>query len=110
MPWNSFGLMTMPQVAEALGVRIDVPFKELTEKERGIIFHGPEIKKMIPYHAKNGKIFELNYLYYNANVAAKNSLEGATSDKGLERLRALLPKHLVTIVTAHELMPKRAKL
>lgn len=90
LPWNSFGLMAMPQVAEAMGVRIDVPFKELTKKERDIIFNGPEIKKMIPYHSKNGKVFELNCLYYNANVAAQNSLNGVTSDKGLERLRAFI--------------------
>lgn len=38
----------------SMGVRTDVPFSELTEQEREIVFHGPAEKKHIFYIPKNG--------------------------------------------------------
>ena len=90
LPWKLFGLVAMPKVAFELGVRINVPFKELTEKERKIVFYGEETKKVIVWHSKNGKVFELNCVYINAHRAADNALNNATSEKGLDKIKKFL--------------------
>ena len=90
LPWKLFGLIAMPKTVAELGVRIDVPFSELTEEERHIVFAGEETKKMIVWHSKNGKVFELNCTYYNAHRAAENALHNAESEKGLDKIRKFL--------------------
>ena len=44
-PWNSLMWSLMTDVCRAMGVRTDVPFNQLTDKERDIVFHGPAEKK-----------------------------------------------------------------
>ena len=53
-PWNSLMWSLMTDVCRAMGVRTDVPFSQLTQKERDIVFHGPAEKKHIFYRPKNG--------------------------------------------------------
>lgn len=90
LPWKLFGLVAMPKTVAELGVRIDVPFKDLTEKERRIVFEGEETKKMIVWHSKNGKVFELNCTYINAHRAASDALKNATSEKGLDKIKKFI--------------------
>lgn len=90
LPWKLFGLIAMPKTVAELGVRIDVPFSELTKEERRIVFEGKETKKMIVWHSKNGKVFELNCTYFNAHRAAENALHNAESEKGLDKIRKFL--------------------
>ena len=90
LPWKLFGLIAMPKTVAELGVRIDVPFSELTKEERRIVFEGEETKKMIVWHSKNGKIFELNCTYFNAHRAAENALHNAETEKGLDKIRKFL--------------------
>ena len=52
-PWNSLMWSLMTDVCREMGVRTDVPFRDLTEREKEIVFHGPAEKKHIFYHAKN---------------------------------------------------------
>ncbi|MFG3340670.1 excinuclease ABC subunit UvrA [Glycomyces sp. NPDC048151] len=85
-PWKMFGLVVMPKVASELGVRTDVPFKELSKKEREIVFDGPETKRLILYPSRNGKLFELNASYRNARQAVREALKNATTAKGLDRI------------------------
>ena len=49
-PWNSLMWSLMTDICREMGVRTDVPFRELTEKEKDIVFHGPAEKKHIFYH------------------------------------------------------------
>ena len=56
--WNMFGISWMYHVAGELGVRVDVPFKDLTEKEKDIVYNGPSVKRYINIPSKNGKLFE----------------------------------------------------
>ena len=51
-PWNSLMWSLMTDVCREMGVRTDVPFRELTEKERDIVFSGPAEKKHIFYKPK----------------------------------------------------------
>lgn len=90
VPWQMFGLAAVPKVAAELGVRTDVPFSELTKKERAIVFDGPSVKRVILYPAKNGKLFELNASYRNARQAVEEALKKATTKKGLDRVDRFL--------------------
>ena len=51
-PWNSLMWSLMTDVCRAMGVRTDVPFSELTEREKDIVYNGPAEKKHIFYKAK----------------------------------------------------------
>ena len=40
-PWNSLMWSLMTDVCRAMGVRTDVPFCDLTDREKEIVYHGP---------------------------------------------------------------------
>ncbi|MCM1487027.1 MAG: excinuclease ABC subunit UvrA [Firmicutes bacterium] len=84
--WNMFGISWMYRVAGELGVRIDVPFSELTEEEKRIVYEGEEVKKYIVIPSKNGKMFDLNCTYRNAHKAVEEALHKAETEKGIERI------------------------
>ncbi len=85
-PWGMFGLVANPKVVAEMGVRTTVPFAELTEHERKIVFAGPEEKLSILYPSKNGKLFELNVTYRNAHQSVVEALKKAETEKGLGRI------------------------
>ena len=89
-PWAMFGLAANPQTVAAMGVRTDVPFSQLTGKERDIVFHGPSEQRQILYPAKNGKLFDLKVTYRNANLAVEEALKKADTEKGLNRIERFL--------------------
>ncbi|GAB3740302.1 excinuclease ABC subunit A [Microlunatus parietis] len=95
-PWSMFGLTVMPQVVAEFGVRTDVPFRDLTDTERDIVFHGPEEKRQITVPSKNGKLFELNFTYRNARLAVQEALHNATSEKGLARVNRFVSAQTCT--------------
>lgn len=92
-PWRMFGLSVMPQVAAALGVRIDVPYAELTPQEQEIVLDGPAEKREIEVPSKTGKLFELNFTYRSARQAVREALKNATSEKGLVRVQRFITAH-----------------
>ncbi len=90
-PWGSLMWDLMKQVCAAMGVRTDVPFRDLTEDERRIVFEGPAEKRHILYKAKNGDDFaELDFTYYNAVYTVENALSKAKDEKGLARVARYL--------------------
>ena len=88
--WNQFGISWMYHVAGELGVRLDVPFKDLSEKEKDIVYNGPAVKKYINIPSKNGKLFELNAEYRNAHRAIEEALKNAKTEKGLTKINKFL--------------------
>ena len=91
LPWGSLMWDLMKQVAGAMGVRTDVPFKDLTPKERDIVFNGPAVKKHILYKPKKGNDFaELDFTYFNAVYTVENALAKAKDEKGLKRVARFL--------------------
>ena len=91
LPWGSLMWDLMKQVAGAMGVRTDVPFKDLTPKERDIVFNGPAVKKHILYKPKKGDDFaELDFTYFNAVYTVENALAKAKDEKGLKRVTRFL--------------------
>ena len=90
-PWNTLMWSLMTDVCREMGVRTDVPFKELTEKEKDIVFHGPAEKKHIFYHAKNSnQSGDLDFTYFNAVYTVENALSKVKDEKGMKRVEKFL--------------------
>ncbi len=90
-PWNSLMWSLMTDVCRAMGVRTDVPFCELTEREKEIVYHGPAEKKHILYKAKkSNQAGELNFTYYNAVYTVENALAKVKDDTGMKRIEKFL--------------------
>lgn len=90
-PWNSLMWSLMTDVCRAMGVRTDVPFRELTPEERNIVFHGPAVKKHILYKSKNSDVAgELDFTYYNAVYTVENALAKVKDDQGMKRVEKFL--------------------
>ena len=88
--WNQFGISWMYHVAGELGVRLDVPFKDLTDEEKDIVYNGPAVKKYINIPSKNGKLYELNAEYRNAHRAIEEALKNVKTEKGLTKINKFL--------------------
>ena len=94
-PWNSLMWSLMTDVCREMGVRTDVPFNQLTEKERDIVFNGPAEKKTILYKAKKSQTAaELDFTYYNAVYTVENALSKVTDEKGMKRVEKFLKSEL----------------
>ena len=90
-PWNSLMWSLMTDVCRAMGVRTDVPFRELTPEEREIVFHGPAVKKHILYKSKNSDVAgELDFTYYNAVYTVENALAKVKDEQGMKRVEKFL--------------------
>ncbi len=90
-PWNTLMWSLMTDVCREMGVRTDVPFCELTEKEKDIVFNGPAVKKHIFYHPKNSnQAGELDFTYYNAVYTVENALAKVKDEKGMKRVEKFL--------------------
>ncbi len=94
-PWNSLMWSLMTDICREMGVRTDVPFRELTEREKEIVFHGPAEKKHIFYHNKNtGQAGDLDFTYYNAVYTVENALAKVKDEKGMKRVEKFLKEDI----------------
>ncbi|MEI3147242.1 MAG: hypothetical protein V8T10_04550 [Merdibacter sp.] len=90
-PWNSLMWSLMTDVCRAMGVRTDVPFRELTDAEKEIVYNGPAEKKHIFYHSKNtNQAGELDFTYYNAVYTVENALAKVKDEQGMKRVERFL--------------------
>ena len=92
LPWNSGGRRLSMYAAGELGVRLDVPYKSLTERERDIVLHGPPVQRQVTLHSgRNERTVRLSVNYDNAVAAVERSLR---SDN--ERTRRLVQRFVIT--------------
>ena len=92
-PWNSLMWSLMTDVCREMGVRTNVPFKDLTEKEKEIVYDGPMEKKHIFYVPKNkssAAVGALNMTYYSATATVLNALNKVKDEKGMKRVEKFL--------------------
>ncbi|MGN9173737.1 excinuclease ABC subunit UvrA [Lachnospiraceae bacterium HCP1S3_A8] len=92
-PWNSLMWSLMTDVCREIGVRTNVPFKDLTEKEKEIVYDGPMEKKHIFYVPKNkssAAVGDLNMTYYSATATVLNALNKVKDEKGMKRVEKFL--------------------
>ena len=94
-PWNSLMWALMTDVCRAMGVRTDVPFRDLTDREKEIVYDGPAVKKHILYHAKNSNdVAELDFTYYSAVRTVENALAKVKDEKGMKRVEKFLKEDI----------------
>ena len=96
-PWNSLMWSLMTDICREMGVRTDVPFRELTEREKEIVFHGPAEKKHILYRPKksdSNDFAELDFTYFNAVYTVENALAKVKDEKGMKRVEKFLKEDI----------------
>ena len=96
-PWNSLMWSLMTDICREMGVRTDVPFRELTEQEKEIVFHGPAEKKHILYRPKksdSNDFAELDFTYFNAIYTVENALAKVKDEKGMKRVEKFLKEDI----------------
>ena len=91
LPWQTLMWSLMKEIAEKMGVRTNVPFRELTPEERDMVFHGPAKKVHLLYqNSKTGAAGEMDFTYFNAVYTVKNALAKVTDEKGMKRVERFL--------------------
>ena len=94
-PWNSLMWSLMTDVCRAMGVRTDVPFRELTDEEKDIVYNGPAVKKHIFFKSKTtNEAGELDFTYYNATYTVENALAKVKDEKGMKRVEKFLKEDI----------------
>ena len=92
-PWNSLMWSLMADVCRAMGVRTDVPFRDLTDEEKEIVYDGPMVKKHIFYRPKSKESVsagEMDFTYYSATATVLNALNKVKDEKGMKRVEKFL--------------------
>ena len=91
LPWQTLMWSLMKDIAREIGVRTDVPFRELTDKERELVFHGPAVKHhMIYQNQTSGASGEMDFTYFNATYTVENALSKVKDEKGMKRVEKFL--------------------
>ena len=94
-PWKSLMWSLMTDICREMGVRTDVPFRDLTAREKDIVFHGPAEKKHIFYHNKNAnQAGELDFTYFNAVYTVENALSKVKDENGMKRVEKFLKEDI----------------
>ena len=94
-PWNSLMWSLMTDVCREMGVRTDIPFRDLTEQEKDIVYHGPAVKKHLFYKSKNTEnAGELDFTYFNAVYTVENALAKVKDEKGMKRVEKFLKEDI----------------
>ena len=94
-PWKSLMWSLMTDVCRAMGVRTHVPFRDLTDEEKHIVYDGPAVKKHIFYHPKGSNdAAELDFTYFSAVYTVENALSKVKDEKGMKRVERFLKEDL----------------
>lgn len=95
LPWKTLMWSLMTDVCREMGVRTDVPFRELTDREKEIVYHGPAEKKHIFYKAKGtNQSGELDFTYFNAVYTVENALAKVKDETGMKRVERFLKEDI----------------
>ena len=95
LPWQTLMWSLMKEIAQKLGVRTDVPFRELTAQEKEIVFHGPPDKVHMVYQIqKTGAGGEMDFTYFNAIYTVENALAKVKDEKGMKRVEKFLRQEI----------------
>ena len=90
-PWQTLMWSLMKDIARDMGVRTDVPFCELTQRERDIVFRGPAEKRNVVYQNKTtGEAGDMMFTYFNATYTVENALSHVRDEKGMKRVEKFL--------------------
>lgn len=108
--WSLPGRNFMPNVAQHAGVRIDVPFKDLTDKEKDFVLNGPEKKYKMDFLSGTGRVFhDFNALYENAHQAVIRSAQTSKSERAQKRIAEFFAYSTCPVCHGSRLKPKLLK-
>ena len=96
-PWNSLMWSLMTDVCRAMGVRTDVPFRDLSDEEKEIVYDGPMVKKHIFYRPKSKESVsagEMDFTYYSATATVLNALKKVKDESGMKRVDKFLKEEV----------------
>ena len=96
-PWNSLMWSLMTDVCRAMGVRTDVPFRDLSDEEKEIVYDGPMVKKHIFYRPKSAESVsagEMDFTYYSATATVLNALNKVKDESGMKRVDKFLKEEI----------------
>lgn len=98
--WHLPGRNFMPSVARYIGVRTDVPWKDLTDKEKDIVLNGKEGEYAVDFHTATGRVFHSDHtLYENAHNAVLNFGKTVKSERSIAQANKFY--HFSTCPTCH---------
>ena len=89
-PWQSLMWSLMKDMARDMGVRTDVPWRDLTKRERDIVLHAPPEKRHVVYQMKTGESGEMDFTFFNAFYTVENALKNVKDEKGMKRVAKFL--------------------
>ena len=89
-PWQSLMWSLMKDMARDMGVRTDVPWRDLTDRERDIVLYAPPEKRHVVYQMKTGESGEMDFTFFNAFYTVENALKNVKDEKGMKRVAKFL--------------------
>ena len=99
-PWQSLMWSLMKDIVRDMGVRTDVPFRDLSEAEKEIVLHGAAEKRHVFYtNEKTNTVAEMDFTYYSAVHTVENALAKVKDEKGMKRVEKFL--HLTPCPCCH---------
>ncbi|WP_195589285.1 excinuclease ABC subunit UvrA [Lactobacillus gasseri] len=108
--WSLPGRNFMPSVAQHAGVRIDIPYKDLTDKEKGFVLNGPEKKYKMDFFSGTGRVFhDFNALYENAHQAVLRSAKSSKSERAQKRIAEFFTYSTCPVCHGTRLRPELLK-
>lgn len=108
--WSLPGRNFMPNVAQHAGVRIDVPYKDLTDKEKDFVLNGPEKKYKMDFLSGTGRVFhDFNALYENAHQAVLRSAKSSKSERAQKRIAEFFTYSTCPVCHGTRLRPELLK-
>ena len=108
--WSLPGRNFMPSVAQHAGVRIDIPFKDLTAKEKDFVLNGLEKKYKMDFLSGTGRVFhDFNALYENAHQAVLRSAKSSKSERAQKRIAEFFTYSTCPVCHGTRLRPELLK-
>ncbi|MBQ9416286.1 MAG: excinuclease ABC subunit UvrA [Clostridia bacterium] len=92
LPWQTLMWSLMKDIArDKLHIRTDIPFRDLSEREKELVFHGPPEKHHLVYHNETtNAVGEMDFTYFNAVYTVENALSHVKDEKGMKRVEKFL--------------------
>ncbi len=106
LPWNAGGRRLYQYAARELGVRLDVPYRELTRREQDIVLHGEPVQQRVTFASgRSGRPVQLNVTYENAIATVERGLR-SDSEVSRGRVRRFLVVRTCSVCHGTRLRPE----
>jgi excinuclease ABC subunit A len=106
LPWNAGARRLYQYAARELGVRLDVPWRELTDRERDIVLHGQPVQRRVRFRSGGrNRVVELNVTYENAVATAQRNLE-SDSEQARRQVQRFFVTQICSVCHGTRLRPE----